>query len=471
MNRISRYAAGLLSLVGLTLACQQRPNQADTTQAIPGDTTTRQAAPPAPDWSRNATIYEVNTRQFSAQGNFKAVEAQLPRLRALGADIIWLMPIYPISQKNKKGVLGSPYAVADYKAVNPAYGTLNDFKSLVNRAHQLGLHVILDWVPNHTGWDHVWIKQHPDWYTLVNGHMTTPVDENGKPTDWTDVADLNYNNPDMRKAMIDAMQFWVKDFDIDGYRCDVAGFVPDDFWADVRPALDKIKPVFMLAEWEDDPKQFEVCFNMNYGWSMHKLLKEVAKGTRPATAIDSLLERNRQRFPAWYYQMHFTQNHDENSHNGTLAESFGAGADAFTVLTYTLEGMPLVYNGMEANLDKRLAFFEKDSIAWGTYAKSDFFKTLLTLKHRNKALWNGPSGGRAVKIETGHDKQVYAFHRQKDNDQITVLINLSDKPQTFRLTGDGYAGVYTDVFSRQSVELIADMTLTFKPWEYKVLTN
>ena len=472
MNKIN--VTGLWAGLLLLTACQPSTKTATdmpVSSTVAADSSQTPRIAPAPEWARNATIYEVNTRQFSDDGNFKAVEAQLPRLKELGADIIWLMPIYPISQTNKKGTLGSPYAVADYKAVNPAYGTLADFKALVLRAHKLGLRVILDWVPNHTGHDHIWVKQHPDWYTRVKGKLTTPLDEKGKPTDWTDVVDLNYDNTEMRAAMIDALQYWVRECDVDGYRCDVAGLVPDDFWADVRPALDKIKPVFMLAEWEDDPKQFDVCFNMNYGWSLHKLLKEVAKGTRPATAIDSLLTRNRERFPPGYYQMQFTQNHDENTWNGTLTESFGAGADACTALAYTVDGMPLLYNGMEANLSKRLKFFEKDPIYWGNYGKTDFYKALLTLKHRNKALWNGLAGGKPVKISTGNDQFVYAFHRQKETDHIAVVINLSDQPHTIRLSGGGFEGIYTDVFTRQPVELKSEMILTLRPWEYRVMTN
>ncbi|SOD83112.1 alpha-amylase family glycosyl hydrolase [Spirosoma fluviale] len=463
------YLYGLLSALLVATACQH--TQTDQSGTTASDTT-KLPAPPAPEWAKNATIYEVNIRQFSAEGNFKAVEAQLPRLKELGVDIVWLMPIYPISQKNKKGSLGSPYAIADYKSVNPAYGTLADFKSLVNRAHALGLRVVLDWVANHTGWDHVWVKEHPDWYTSVKGKLTSPVDPTtGKPTDWTDVIDLNYDNPDMRKGMIDAMQYWVKECGIDGYRCDVAGFVPNDFWAELRPQLDKIKTVFMLAEWEDEPGHFSSCFNMNYGWSMHTMMKAVAKGARTADKIDSLREANQKRFPKWYYQMLFTQNHDENANNGTLAESFGPAADAFFVLSSTLEGMPLVYNGMEANLNKRLAFFEKDTILWANYPKSDFYKTLLTLKHRNRALWNGLDGGQVVKIPTDHDDKVYAFYRQRDNDRVTVFLNLSNQPQTTRLTGDGYTGTYTDVFSHQPVELKPEITVTLKPWEYRVMTN
>ncbi|WP_077921822.1 alpha-amylase family glycosyl hydrolase [Spirosoma sp. 209] len=466
------YLAVALSLLTLATACRNEQKQAETTTTSTSASAPESTPPPAPDWARNATIYEVNTRQFSPEGNFKAVEAQLPRLKELGVDIIWLMPIYPISQKNKKGTLGSPYAVADYKAVNPAYGTLADFKALVNRAHALGLRVILDWVPNHTGWDHVWTQQHPDWYTLVNGKMIAPIDpKTNKPTDWTDVVDLNYDNPDMRRGMIEAMQYWIKECDIDGYRCDVAGFVPNDFWAELRPQLDKIKPVFMLAEWEDEPDHFKSCFNMNYGWSMHTMMKAVAKGARTADKIDSLRLANQKRFPAWYYQMLFTQNHDENSWNGTLAESFGPAANALIVLSSTLEGMPLVYNGMESNLNKRLAFFEKDSIPWGNYSKSDFIKALLTLKHRNTALWNGPAGGKVVKIQTDHDDKVYAFYRQRDNDRVVVLLNLSNQPQEVRLNGSGFEGTYTEVFQHQPVTLQPAMSVAMKPWEYRVMTN
>ncbi|GAB4016116.1 alpha-amylase family glycosyl hydrolase [Spirosoma koreense] len=466
------YLAVFLSLLTLISACRKSTDNQEEATTVSRSDTTAANAPPAPEWSRNATIYEVNVRQFSSQGNFKAVEEQLPRLKEMGVDIIWLMPVYPVSQKNKKGTLGSPYAVADYKAINPDLGTLADFKSLVNRAHALGLRVILDWVANHTGWDHVWIKEHPDWYTQVNGKMTSPVDpKTGKPTDWTDVVDLNYDNPDMRAGMTDAMLYWVRECGIDGYRCDVAGFVPTDFWAEVRPKLDKIKTVFMLSEWEDEPDQFKHCFNMNYGWSMHNMMKAIAKGARTADKIDSLREANQKRFPAWYYQMLFTQNHDENTHNGTLLESFGPGADAFVVLSSTLEGMPLVYNGMESNLNKRLSFFEKDTIDWGDYPKRNFFATLLTLKHRNRALWNGIYGGKAIKIPTNHDDKVYVFYRQRDYDRVIVLINLSNETQTFTLGGSGFSGTYTEVFSHESVDLKPAMNITLTPWAYRVLTN
>ncbi|GAB3994734.1 alpha-amylase family glycosyl hydrolase [Spirosoma daeguense] len=462
------HLAVVLSVLLLATACRDKDKT--KTEATSADSATK--APPAPDWAKNATIYEINPRQFSTQGTFKAIETQLPRLKELGVDIIWLMPIFPISQVNKQGTLGNPYAITNYTTVNPDYGTLADFKLLVSRAHALGLRVILDWVPSYTGHDHVWVEQHPDWYLKLNGKVTAPIDERtGKPYKQADIIALDYTKPELRKGMIEAMQYWLKECDIDGFRCTVASMVPNDFWASLRPELDKIKPVFMLAEWEDDPNQFKSGFNMNYAWSMHNMMKAVAKGARTADKIDSVREANQKRFPMWYYQMMFTQNHDENTKNGTLTELFGPAADAMIVLSSTLEGMPMIYNGMESNLSKRLAVFDKDTIAWGNYAKSGFFKTLLTLKHRNKALWNGLDGGMATKIGTDHDDKIYAFYRHRDNDRVVVLLNLSSEPLTAHLSGDSYTGMYTDVFSHQPVELRPDMSVTLKPWEYRVLTN
>ncbi|WP_018622561.1 alpha-amylase family glycosyl hydrolase [Spirosoma luteum] len=466
MNKV--YLVVFLSALILATACRDTQQ----TRSESSSDTVALAAPPAPEWAKNATIYEVNTRQFSPQGSFKAIEEELPRLKEMGIDIIWLMPIFPLSQENKQGTLGSLYAIADYDKVNAAYGTLADFKALVNRAHALGLHVLLDWVASHTGRDHVWVDAHPDWYLQENGRMIAPIDpQTNKSTNWKDVVALDYNNPDMRRAMISTMQYWVKETDVDGYRCNMGGFVSNDFWAELRPELDKIKTVFMLSEWENEADQFKSCFNMNYSWTMHTIMKAVAKGLQTADKIDSVREVNQQRFPIWYYQMLFTQNHDENTNNGTVTETFGPGADAFMVLSCTLEGMPLVYNGMESNLTKRMSFFEPDTIAWGNYAKSDFFKTLLTLKHRNRALWNGLAGGKAIKISTDHDDTVYAFYRQRDSDRVVVLLNLSDHAQTVHLIGDGFTGMYTEIFSHQPIELKSEMTATLKPWEYRVLTN
>ncbi|MFZ1495436.1 MAG: alpha-amylase family glycosyl hydrolase, partial [Saprospiraceae bacterium] len=235
---------------------------------------------PTPAWAKNAIIYEVNIRQYSKEGNFDSFKKHLNRLKNLGVDIIWFMPIYPISEVGRKGTLGSPYAVADYKKVNPNYGTMDDFKSLVQTIHNMGMKVIIDWVPNHTGWDNVWIKEHPDWYTHVGEAITHPLNNDGSSTGWTDVADLNYNNKAMRKAMIEAMTFWLKTTNIDGFRVDMSGMVPDDFWQEARPSLLAAnKNIFMLSEWEDAPDHFST-FHVNYGWQLHHTTAEIAKGIK-----------------------------------------------------------------------------------------------------------------------------------------------------------------------------------------------
>jgi alpha-amylase len=470
------YILPVLLLVLLMAACHQTQSTtgeptSTTLATARADSATKVATLLEPEWAKNATIYEVNTRQFSAAGTFNAVTQQLPRLKELGVDIVWFMPIYPISQTNKRGTSGNPYAVANYTAVNPEFGTMADFKALVKRAHGLGLRVMLDWSANHTGADHTWVKQHPDWYTLRKGKMTPPVTNNGTVTDWNDVLDLNYDNSDLRKAMISAMQFWLKETDVDGFRCEVSGMVPTNFWAEARPKLTQIKPVFMLSENEDQADHFKAGFNANYSWAMFTMFKAIAKEHQPATGIDSVLAMNQKRFPVWYYQMLFTQNHDENAKGGSLAETFGPSADAFIVLTCTMDGMPLIYNGMESGLNRRLSFYDKDTIQWGNYGRTDFYNKLFTLKHRNRALWNGMAGGKLIKIPTDHDEAVYAFTRQKENDQIAVIANLTDQPQTVRIGGEGYEGKYIEIFSRQLTELKPGMRLTLKPWEYRVLTN
>ncbi|WP_266366262.1 alpha-amylase family glycosyl hydrolase [Tellurirhabdus rosea] len=478
MKRSNGIVLGLLITAGVTSCWKsQSDNNTDTTTSStthPTDsasTVARMRQPASPDWAKNATIYEVNLRQFAEKEPLKALESQLTRLKEMGVDVLWLMPVFPIGAEKRKGTLGNPYAVRNYRAINPEYGTDADFRTLVQRAHDLGMRIILDWPLNHTAWDHPWVSQHPDWYTRINGRIISPVDEEGESSNWTDVADLNYDNLELRQHMLAEMKYWVKEYDVDGFRCEVASMVPDEFWAEVRPTLDSVKTVFMLAESEDDPSHFRLGFNANYGWSTHWLMREISRGRRKASDLDSLLDANRRKFPSWYYQMHFIQNHDENTWAGTTTELFGQSADAFSVLTFTFDGMPLVYNGMESKLSKRLKMYEKDPIYWGNYGKQDFYKTLLTLKHRNRALWNGPAGGPLVKLATTRDDKVYAFHRQKDGDMITVVVNLSPEPQTIQLTGDGFEGMYTEVFSRQPTELRNAMTFALKPWEYKVFTN
>jgi len=414
-----------------------------------------------PEWSKNVGIYEVNIRQFSKEGTLKKVEEDLPRLKDLGVGILWLMPIYPISEKNRKGSMGSYYAVQDYTAVNPEFGTMEDLKSFVSTAHDLGMYVILDWVANHTGWDHKWMEEHPEFYTKDSlGNVIIP-----EKTDWTDVADLNYDNQDLRKEMTEALKFWVKEADVDGYRCDVAGMVPIEFWDNVRVELDNIKKVFMLAE-DEGPIMHKKAFDMTYGWHFHHLMNDIAKGKKNASSLDEYIAKDMSKFQEDDYRMLFTTNHDENSWNGTVFERLEDGAETFAVLSFTFPGMPLIYSGQEAGMEKRLKFFEKDEIEWKEHAMFDLFQKLLALKKSNPALWNGASGGELKRLQTGKDESVFAFTRQKGADRVLVVLNLSAEPQKVDIVGVN--GNYKDVITKDEHVIADEWQVELPAWAYKV---
>jgi cyclomaltodextrinase len=418
-----------------------------------------------PEWSRNLSIYEVNVRQYSPGGTFKEFEAHLPRLKDMGVGILWLMPINPIGEKNRKGTLGSYYSVRDYTAVNPEFGTMEDFKALVGRAHDLGMYVIIDWVANHAAWDNPLTETHPEWFTRDQaGNFKPPI------ADWNDVIDLNYDEPGLRRYMADAMKFWVEQADIDGFRCDVAEMVPLDFWEDVRAELDGIKPVFMLAEGES-PALHRKAFDATYGWNFFKLMRRVADSEASARDLWAYFERDEVTYPPGAYRMYFTSNHDENSWNGTARQFFGDGLGAITVLTATAGGIPLVYSGEEAGLAKRLAFFDKDSIPWREDPMGDIYRTLLNLKKTNRALWNGEAGGPMVRVPTSNDGAIFAFTRTQDADRVLVVMNLSMRTQTIELRGDAFAGSYSDVFSGSEVTLKKGTRLKLKPWDYRVFAS
>jgi len=302
----------LMLLVGFVLvSCNTATEKTTKTE----DTLALEYKKVVPEWSRNSVIYEVNIRHYTPEGTFKAFEAHIPRLKELGVDILWIMPIHPVGLKNRKLTeksLGSPYSVQDYLKVNPDYGTMDDFKSLVKLAHDNGMKVIIDWVANHTSWDNVWVTSNPEFYTRnEKGEMTVPAG-----TDWEDTADLNYDNDSLRSAMTEALRFWIKEADIDGYRCDVAGMVPVDFWDNVRAELDKIKPVFMLAEAEEAPLH-KNAFDMAYGWNFHHVMNAVAQGKKDVSEIDNYFASIDTVFTKETYLMNFITNHDENAWNGT----------------------------------------------------------------------------------------------------------------------------------------------------------
>jgi glycosidase len=343
------------------------------------------------DWINQATIYEVNLRQYTSDGTINSFKKKLPKLKELGVDILWFMPLQPIGIKNRKAVgdsfvedfpnpdydkyWGSPYSISDYKQVNPRYGTLSEFKELIKLCHELDMKVVLDWVANHTAWDNSWIIDHPEWYTHDStGKITDPIGEDGKSWGWTDVADLNYENDKMRKAMIDAMSFWIKECDIDGFRCDVAMEVPVDFWNEASKQLNQIKPIFMLAESEaHKPRMFDSAFDAYYGWEMHHVFNKIYAGELSSSEIIRVMNEKDSICGDHVFPMNFITNHDENSWNGTIDERLGESWGAMAVLSYSLRGMPLIYSGQEVGLDHRLSFFEKDSIDWNKPNGEEYF--------------------------------------------------------------------------------------------------
>jgi len=413
------------------------------------------------EWVKNATIYEVNIRQYTPEGTFDAFAEHLPRLKDLGVDILWLMPIHPIGEKNRKGELGSYYSVRDYTTVNPEFGDMDDFKALVSQVHKLGMHIIIDWVPNHTAWDNPWATDHPDWYKQDEEENFV------SPFDWTDVIQLDYDNHQMRQAMIDAMKFWLAEADIDGFRCDVAHMVPVDFWNESRMALDAVKAIFYLAE-ADQPFLHEKAFDATYGWPFHHLMNEIAKGNKTAKAISHHFNRVDSTYPGGSIIMQFTSNHDENSWNGTVWERLGDAVETFAVLSFTVPGMPLIYNGQEAGLDERLEFFVKDTIEWQDHELFSFYQSLISLKKRNKALWNGVHGGTLTRVTSTDNISVYAFLREKEEDKVFVILNLSDKPVEVTLKGDKYIGDYMNIFNGENVTFKENAEVSLEPWKYIV---
>ena len=415
-----------------------------------------------PDWSKNATIYEIFVRQFTPEGTFRAAEKQLPRLKALNVDILWLMPINPIGEKNRKGSIGSPYSVKDYFAVNPDLGTLDDLKHFVAAAHALGLHVIVDWVPNHTAWDNPLAALHPDWYQHdAKGDF--------RPTpwfDWSDIINLDYRSPGLRKYMTDAMKYWGKEADIDGYRCDVAGFVPVDFWNNVRRELDAIKPVFMLAEWETRDLHAE-AFDMTYAWSWYDTMVNIAKGKADAGALFGFYAWDEGFFPPGCIRMNFVSNHDKNSWEGTEFEQFGDALPAAIVLSVVGNGMPLLYNGQEAGNTKRLKLFEKDPIEWREHPNAELYRRLFALKHANTALWNGPWG--ALMVHVPSDPNIFSFVRRNARDKVFAVFNFSKEARLAKFEEDLCHGTYTDYFSGEKVTVDATTRLPLGPWGYRVL--
>ncbi len=417
-----------------------------------------------PDWSNNKTIYEVNIRQFTDDGSFNSFKRHLPRLKEMGVGILWFMPIHPIGEKNRKGKLGSYYSVKDYKAVNPEFGTLKEFKDLVDTIHKIGMYVIIDWVANHTAWDNEWIIEHPEFYTKDSlGNFISPA------PDWTDVADLNYENKELWTAMIDALKFWVKEYDIDGYRCDVAGMMPIEFWVKARKELDNIKPMFMLAEW--DTPEMHNAFDMTYDWTLHKIMNGIAEGEKSVTDLIDHINIDNKKYPIDAFRMQFTSNHDENTWNGTVFERLGNGAEAFLVFNFFIPDMPLIYSGQEAGLNKRLEFFDKNTIDWKEHKFQKLYSQLIKLKSNNEALLNGESGGKIVWVNSTDKKNILSFTRAKNKDKIFAIFNFSEKKIEFDLDSKTIGGAYKNYFTGKIETFSNNEKFNLEPWKFKIFVK
>ncbi len=434
-----------------------------------------------PERARDMTIYEVNIRQHTPEGTFNAFQQDLPRLKELGVDMLWIMPIQPIGAKNRKGSLGSYYSIRDYKATNPEFGTLDEFKNLVNKAHELGFQVILDWVPNHTSWDNTWITEHPEYYMTDSAASWVGKQLNVDPkyykksgtgnlvyeADWDDIALLNLYNAGARAAMIDAMKFWITDVDIDGFRCDHAGHeIPLFFWEEATTALDPLKDLFWLAEW-DEPRM-HLTFDATYEWELLHLTEDVAAGKKTAEDIHAHILKDLSRFGHQALRLNMINNHDENAWAGTVKERYGKGERAMAAFSFVAYGVPVLYSGQEVGLDKRLRFFEKDTIDMSDPDQLyPFYQKLNQIKAENPALWSGNYSAMPTKLNDGNIN-VFSTKRANGDNTVIAIINMSDKEQAVTYNAQEVAGSYTNAFTGDVVQ-IDNMKLS--PWQYLVLTK
>jgi len=420
-----------------------------------------------PEWLKNATIYEVNLRQYTPEGTFRAFTEHLPRLKAMGVDVIWLMPVQPIGQQNRKGSLGSYYAVADYYGVNPEFGDLEDFRALVTQIHDHGMHVIIDWVANHTARDNVLVQQHPEWFvkTADGRFATTPW------RDYEDIIELDYAQAGLRRFMTEAMKWWVRETGIDGFRCDMASFVPTDFWENLRRELDALRPVFLLAE-SESADLHRRAFDATYTWKLWDHLHAFAQGKENLERLTGLyFAEHVSAFPRDGLRMTFIDNHDKNSWEGTMFSNFGAALPAMITLCATMDGIPLVYSGQEAGLDRSLRFFDKDTIVWKPHPFERLYTALFDLKHRNPALWNGARGGPMIRVPHDQPRQVLAFSREAEGQKVVSVFNLSPAPVNVRFSAPAETGNYRELFSGNLVTWVGQDTLQLGAWDYRILVR
>ena len=420
------------------------------------------------DWSYSAVLYEMNIRQLTPEGTISAAEKKLEFLHSMGIDAIWMMPIYPIGEENRKGLLGSYYSIQDYCAVNPEFGTMEDFDSFVAKAHSLGMKILLDWVANHTARDAKWLKtKSADWYER-DADGTAKI-----PWDWSDTAKLNYANHDVWRGQIEAMRFWVEKHNIDGFRCDMAMLVPIEFWQQAAKVLHAVKPdIFMLAEAEE-LNLFDKAFDMCYAWEIHHMMCDIAKGERRVWDLRNTMYADRERYPNSAMKMMFTSNHDENSWSGSEFDRFGAAREVMTALTFVWEAaMPLLYTGQEVGYNHSFEFFERDYIPAEKYQANEdteLYRKLIALKHSQPALQAGEHGGRTIEIDNNAKDCLMTFVRELGDSRVMAIMNLS--PYTIHADYNNgiYAGEYTNAITGEKVLLPVHLEQDIEPWGYTLL--
>jgi glycosidase len=405
-------------------------------------------------------------RQYSSEGTFAAFGQSLPRLKDMGVEILWFMPITPIAKEKRQGTLGSYYACSDYISTNPEFGSVEDFAELVRTAHRFGFKVLIDWVANHTGWDHKWTKEHSDFYKKNDeGNF---YEAHG----WVDVIDLDYENKLLRQEMVDAMKFWVRRCDIDGFRCDMAHLVPLDFWIEARTAIEAEKHLFWLAECE--VAEYHYVFDATYTWEFLHKAEAFYRGEVTLKQMEAVLIKYRASFPADALRLFFTTNHDENSHSGSEYERLGHAAKTVAVLCAMWENsIPLIYSGQEIPNTKRLKFFDKDNLpSTRQFLLHSFYKTLLTLKTQHPALRSGDPAVKTIRLKTNEDEKIFAFMRQNEERQVVVILNLSASSRLrIKIEEPNIIGQLTSVFSGVVIDYNDQTSFEMQPWEYLVFAN
>ncbi len=471
----------IITLLGLIVVVSCKTEKKEVVEKVE-----EKIAPISAEMMESAVIYEANIRQYSPEGTFDEFTKDIPKLKELGIKIIWLMPIFPISETKRKATggdfaskiedpeerkkaLGSYYAVSDFTKTNPEFGTIEDFRELLKTAHDNGIYVILDWVPNHTGWDHTWLKSNPEFYVKnAKGEITDPLNEDGTSKGWGDVAQLDYTNLALQERMIADMLYWVEKESVDGFRCDHIEPIPISFWEKAIPQLREKRSLFMLAE-NDEPRFMkDSLFDMEYGWKTHHLMNAIAKGEKNVKDWDKLMDKLNETYASDDILMNFITNHDENSWAGTVEERLGDAKETMLALSYMIPGMPLIYSGQEYDMNHRLKFFEKDSIPKTKGKTWAILEKLGALKNSNSALNGGKNAASYTRINTKNNEIVLAFERVKDGEKIIFIANLSNESTSFSIS---ITDNLKDYMSNSEFSLKENQQITFKPWEYKILVD